>query len=177
MVTAYVMDIPQSSHDTTSIIDFVRKIYTKSATYFSKVKFALLALILVPIVVILSLPFLLILLSFIKASKIRLKMALKKDLKISPNNYKEAKEMQRSLHQDLVIIQAAINLFSEKSVFMSSIFIEDIKDTYAILSTFQEKLDRSLSDLAKNDSETKYFVLIPEQTLWDNRVEAYQYRL
>ena len=177
MVAAYITDIPQSSHDTTYIIDFVRKLDTKATTFFSHIKIALLALIIIPTIIVVSIPFLLILLSVIKLSKIRLKSSLRKDVKISLSNYKEAKDIQFSLEKDLLSIQETIDALNGKSVFISSVFINDIKDTYAVLSDFQQRLNNSLTDLSKSDKNGKHFALISEQTLWSNRVEAYQYRL
>ena len=177
MVAAYITDIPQRCHDTTYIIDFVRKLDTKATTFFSHIKIALLALIIIPTIIVVSIPFLLILLSVIKLSKIRLKSSLRKDIKISLSNYKEAKDIQFSLEKDLLSIQETIDALNGKSVFISSVFINDIKDTHAVLSDFQQRLKNSLTDLSKSDKNGKHFALISEQTLWSNRVEAYQYRL
>ena len=177
MVSAYIKDIPQSSHDTTYIIDFVRKLDTKSTTFFSHIKIALLALITISIVIVVSIPFLLILLLVFKLSKFRLKNSLKKDVKISLSNYKEVKDIQLSLEKDLLSIQETIDTLNGKSVFISSIFINDIKDTHTVLSDFQQRLNNSLADLSPSDKNGKYFSLISEETLWSNRVEAYQYRL
>lgn len=177
MVATYITDIPQSSHDTTYIIDFVRKLDTKATTFFSHIKIALLALIIIPIIIVVSIPFLLILLSVIKLSKIRLKSSLRKDVKISLSNYKEAKDIQFSLEKDLLSIQETIDALNGKSIFISSVFINDIKDTHAVLSDFQQRLNNSFADLSKSDKNGKHFALISEQTLWNNRVEAYQYRL
>jgi hypothetical protein len=177
MVANYIMDIPQISHDTTYIIDFVRKLDTKATTFFSHIKIALLALIIIPTVIVISIPFLLILLSVIKLSKFRLKNSLKKEINVSLSNYKEAKDIQFSLQKDLSSIQETIDTLSGKSVFISSVFISDIKDTHTVLSDFQQRLNNSLTDLSKSDKNGKYFALISEQTLWNNRVEAYQYRL
>jgi hypothetical protein len=177
MVTAYIMDIPQSSHDTASIIDLVRKLYTKSATFVSHIKFVVLALVILPIIFIIGFTFSCVLLVGIKLSKYRLKRSLKKDLELSLSNYKRAKEIQNSLQQDLITIQKTIDLLSEKSVFMSSVLINDIKDTHKVLSDYQQKLNDSLSNLSKTNIDSKYLVPVTEQTLWNNRVEAYQYRL
>ena len=177
MVTAYVMDIPQSSHDTASIIDFVRKIYTKSATYLPKLKFALLVLILIPILIIISIPLLLFLLLLMKVSKIRLRIALRKEIRISLDTYANAKEIQLSLIEDIKVIKNVIDLLDNKSVLFSIVFIDDIKDTYRILTNFQQKLDNSLVILSKQQADGQYFKMIPESIIWENRVKAYQYRL
>lgn len=170
------MDIPQSSHDTASMIDLVRKLHIKSATFVSHIKFVLLVLIILPIIFVLGFALLCILLIGIKLSKYRLKKSLKKDIELSLDNYKRAKEIQTSLQQDLITIQRTIDLLSEKSIFMSSVLINDIKDTHKVLSDYQQKLNSSLSNLSKTE-EGKYFVPVTEQMLWNNRVEAYQYRL
>ncbi|MBC7409675.1 MAG: hypothetical protein H7339_14910 [Arcicella sp.] len=177
MVAAYITDIPRSSHDTTYIIDFVRKLDTKSTTFFSHIKIALLALITIPTVIVVSIPFLLILLLVFKLSKFRLKNSLRKDVKISLSNYKEVKYIQLSLEKDLLSIQQTIDTLNGKSIFISSVFINDIKNTYTVLSDFQQRLSNSLTDLSRSDKNGKYFSLISEETLWSNRVEAYQYRL
>lgn len=177
MVAAYITDIPKSSHDTTHIIDFVRKLDTKATTFFSHIEIALLALITIPTVIVVSIPFLLILLSLIKLSKFRLKNSLRKDVKISLSNYKEAKNIQLSLEKDLLSIQETIDILNGKSIFISSVFINDIKDTHTVLSDYQQKLNNSLSSLSKTDVKGKYFVPVSEQKLWNNRVQAYQYRL
>jgi hypothetical protein len=177
MVTAYVMDIPQSSHDTASIIDLVRKIYTKSATFLPKIKFALAALILIPTLIIISIPLWLILLSLMKVSKIRLCLALRKEIKISFDTYANAKEIQSSLIEDIRLIKDVIDLLDSKSILFATVFIDDIKDTYKILSNFQQKLDNSLVNLSKGQVDGQYFKMISEDTIWNNRVKAYQYIL
>lgn len=171
------MDIPRSSHHTASIIDFVRKLYTESAIFVSHIKFVLLVLIALPIIFIIGFTLLCVLFVGIKLSKYRLKKSLKKDLELSLDNYKRAKEIQNSLQQDLITIQKTIDLLSEKSVFISSVLINDIKDTHKVLSDYQQKLNNSLSSLSKTDVKGKYFVPVTEQKLWNNRVQAYQYRL
>ena len=62
MVTAYIMDIPQSSHDTASMIDLVRKLHTKSATFVSHAKFVILVLIVLPIIFVIGFTLLCVLL-------------------------------------------------------------------------------------------------------------------
>lgn len=177
MVTAYVMDIPRSSHDTASIIDLVRKIYTKSATFLSKIKFALLALILIPVLIVISIPVGFILLSLMKISKIRLRLALKKEIKISFDTYANAKKIQSSLIEDIKVIKEVIDLLDNKSVLFATIFINNIKDTHKMLYDFQQKLDNSLTVLSKEQVDGQYFKVIPEDIIWKNRVKAYQYRL
>lgn len=177
MVEAYFTDIPQSSHVTTYFIGFVRKLDIKSTTFFSHIEIALLASIITPIIIVVSIPFLLILLSVIKLSKFRLKKSLRKDFKISLSNYKEVKDIQLSVEKDLLSIQETIDTLNGKSVFISSVFINDIKDTYIALSDFQQRLNSSLAYLSESDKNGKYFAIVSEQTLWSNRVEAYQYRV
>ena len=40
-----------------------------------------------------------------------------------------------------------------------------------------QRLNNSLADLSPSDKKGEYFSLISEETLWSNRVEAYQYIL
>ena len=176
MATAY-MDIPKSSHDTASMIDLVRKLYTKSATFFSQIKFEIIVLIVLPIKLTVGSTLLCFLLVVIKLSKYRLRKSLQKDFELSLSNYKRAKEIQNSLQQDLFTIQKTIDLLSGKSTLLSSVLRNIIKATHKVLSDYQQKLNSSLSNLSKIDIECKYFVPVTEQTLWNNRVEAYQYRL
>ena len=172
------MDIPQSSHDTASIIDVIRKIHTKSATLLHRAKFALFVLILVSILIFISIPILLILLLLMKVSRTRLKWALKKEISISLQTYADSKEMQSSLKEDIKVIKEVIDLLDNKSsVLFSTIFLNDIKNTYKILTDFQLKLDNSLVILSKQQIEGQYFKIISEDTIWENRVKSYQYRL
>ena len=171
------MDIPQSSHDAASMIDLVRKLYTKSAALFSQIESVVITLIVLPIIFLIAFILLCFLLIVIKLSKYRLKKSLKIELELSLSNYKRAKEIQNSLQQDLVTMQKTIDLLSEKSIFLSSVLINDVKDSHKVLSDYQQKLNGSLLNLSKVNVESKYFVPVTEQTLWNNRVEAYQYRL
>lgn len=166
------MDIPRSSHDTASIIDWVRKLYTKLTTIVSDIK-------LVFLIHTLSFILSILLILLIKLVKYRLTKSLKRDIELSLDNYKRAKSLQVSIKQDLATIRGTIDTLSEKSIKMSSILIKDIQDVHTVLSAYQSKLDLSLSNLSASDGfkNSQYFSLISEQTLWDNRVEAYQYRL
>ena len=75
------------------------------------------------------------------------------------------------------MIKNVIDLLDNKSVLFSIVFIDDIKDTYRILTNFQQKLDNSLVILSKQQADGQYFKMIPESIIWENRVKAYQYRL
>lgn len=181
MTTAalYIMDIPKSSHDAKNVVNYVSKLYTNSTDFIYGLGNALLILFVTPVAFAFLIPIALVLIGLIKFSKWRLKKALKQRLNIKFSTYKDTKKIQGDLSNDLEEIQNAITLISDKSAWFDSLFIKDIKDLHGMLLNFQKDLNISLSKLSTYDSSNNLenFELVTEDKLWNNRTEAYQYRL